>query len=117
MKGSSWLRLIVFLVCLGFILPAFAADEAKKDETKIKGTIVASTPDPSGKLAPIIIQTDKEQFGVINNAVAKKMAKYPGQKATVTGKVQEMDGKKVIEVWLFERQDPSGKKPKIKQPS
>lgn len=117
MRGSNWLRSIVFLACLGFVLPAFAQDKEKNEETKIKGTVVASAPDPSGKLAPIIIQTDKEQFSVVNNAAAKKMAKHSGKKVTVTGKVQEMDGKKVIEVWLFQRQDDSGKKSKFKQPS
>ena len=117
MKGSIWIRWIVFLACVGLALPAFSAEEKAKDETKIKGTIVASPADPSGKLAPIVIKTDKEEFGVINNALAKKMAKYPGKKASLTGKVQEMDGKKVIEVWLFERQDDSGKKPKLKQPT
>ena len=116
MKGSTWIRLIVFLGCLALTVPALAAEQKAKDETTLTGTIVASAPDPAGKLAPIVIQTDKEQFGVINNALAKKMAKYPGKKASVTGKVQELDGKKVIEVWLFQRQDESGKK-KIPQPN
>lgn len=104
MKGSNWLRLIVFLVCFGFVLPAFAAEEKAKDEAKIKGaTIVEAKGDPGAKLAALALKTDKEEFQLVDNAVAKKMQKYTGSKANVTGKFQEVAGKKVFEAWVFER--------------
>jgi hypothetical protein len=80
--------------------------------------IVSVPADPSGKLAPVAIKTDKETLAVLNNAVAKKkMEPHVGNKAKLTGVIKEMEGKKVMEVWLFERVDESGKKPKFKQPS
>jgi hypothetical protein len=108
---------VVFMTAFALALPAFAAEEEGKDETKIRGTIVASPEDPTGKLAPIALQTDKEQFGIANNPLAKKMSKYVGKKAELTGKVQEIDGKKVIEVWLYQRMEDSGKKKKFEQPT
>ena len=115
MNRKVWVSLIVLLVCFAFVLPALAAEEKKKDEAKIKGAIVEAAADPGGKLAPVAIKTDKDQFQLVNNAVAKKMQKYIGAKANVTGKYQEVGGKKAFEAWVFERYE-EGKKPR-KQPS
>jgi uncharacterized protein YggE len=117
MKRNVWMHLSVLLVCLAFVLPAFAAEEKKKDEVKIKGAIVEATPDAEGKLASVAIKTDKEQFQLVNNALAKKMKKFMGAKANVTGKFRDVGGKKVFEAWIFERIDESGKKPGLKQPT
>ena len=115
MKRNVWGVLLVLLVCLAFVLPAFAAEEKKKDEAKIKGAIVEAAADPGGKLAPVAIKTDKDQFQLVNNAVAKKMRKYIGGKANVTGKYQEVGGKKAFEAWVFERYE-EGQKPR-RQPT
>jgi hypothetical protein len=117
MRRSVWVHLFVLLVCLAFVLPAFAAEEKAKED-KVTGTIVSVPADPSGKLAPIAIKTEKETLAVINNAISKKkMEPHVGQKAKLTGIIKEMNGKKVMEVWIFERVDESGKKPKLKQPT
>jgi len=117
MRRGVWVHLFVLLVCLAFVLPAFAADEKAKEE-KVTGTIVSMPADPSGKLAPIGIKTDKETLAVLNNAISKKkMEPHVGKKAKMTGVFKEIDGKKVMEVWVFERVDESAKKSKFKQPS
>lgn len=116
MKRFISIGFLVLVLSLALSLPSFGAEkekEKKTDETKISGTLVTSAEDPTGKLAPVVIETEKEQYGVLNNALGKKLAKYPGKKAVVTGKVQEADGKKVIEPWLFERQDPGAKKRRL----
>jgi hypothetical protein len=118
MRRSVCVQLFVLLVCLAFVLPAFGAEEKKAKEDKVTGTIVSMPADPSGKLAPIGIKTDKETLAVLNNSISKKkMEPHVGKKAKLTGVIKEMDGKKVMEVWVFERVDESGKKPKFKQPS
>ena len=71
---------------------------------------------PCGKLAPLAIRTDKEQYPLVQNALANKMVKYVGSKAKVTGRFVQVGDKKAMEPWLYERQDESGKKPKFKQP-
>ena len=117
MKKGKWTHLFIFLACSAFVLPAFAAEEKKTEGTKITGTIVEITPEPSGKMASIALKTDKEQIALVNNAVAKKMAKFVGKKANVTGKVTESEGKKVMEAWVFQRIDESGKKSLLRQPT
>jgi hypothetical protein len=118
MRRSVWVHLFVLLVCLAFVLPASAAEEKKAKEDVVSGMIVSVPADPSGKLAPVAIKTDKETLAVLNNAIAKKkMEPHVGKKAKLTGVIKEMEGKKVMEVWVFERIDESGKKPKLKQPT
>lgn len=118
MRKSVWVQLFVLLVCLAFVLPALAAEEKKAKEDKVSGTIVSVPADPSGKLAPIAIKTDKETINVLSNSISKKkMEPHVGKKAKLTGVIKEMDGKKVMEVWVFERVDESAKKSKFKQPS
>lgn len=116
MKRYIGIGFLALVLSLALSLPSFGAEkekEKKTDETKISGTLISSPEDPTGKLAPVIVQTEKEQYGVLNNALGKKLAKYPGKKAVVTGMVQEADGKKVIEAWLFERQEPGAKKRRL----
>lgn len=108
--------LFVSALCLGFAYAQEKQGEKKTDETKISGTIVQTEPDPSGKLAPLAIKTDKEQYPLVQNALANKMAKYVGSKAKVTGRIVQVEGQKAMEPWLYERQDNSGKKSKFKQP-
>jgi hypothetical protein len=108
--------LFVTVVFLGSAYAQESKGEKKTDETKISGTIVQTEPDPSGKLAPVAIKTDKEQYPLVQNALAGKMAKYVGSKAKVTGRIVQMGDKKAMEPWLYERQDESAKKSKFKQP-
>ena len=118
MRRSMWVPLFVLLVSLAFALPAFGADEKKAKEDVVSGMIMSAPTDPSGKLAPLLIKTDKETLAVLNNAIAKKkMVPHVGKKAKLTGVIKEMDGKKVMEVWVYERMDESGKKSKLKQPT
>jgi hypothetical protein len=60
--------------------------------------------------------TDKDQYPLIQNALAAKMGKYVGSKAKITGRFVEVGNKKAIEAWLYERQGESGKKARFKQP-
>ena len=102
MKRNGRLLMVGFcalVICLVFAMPAFAGDEVK-----IKGTIVAAPADPSGTLAPIAIQCEDGLYAVVNNTVAKKMAKFVGSKAKLTGLVKETEGKKVFTPWIFSRQ-------------
>ncbi len=118
MRRSMWVLLFILLVCLAFVLPALGAEEKKAKEDVVSGMIVSAPADPSGKLAPLLVKTDKETFAVINNAIAKKkMEPHVGKKAKLTGIIKEIDGKKAMEVWVFERIDDSGKKPRLKQPT
>ena len=117
-RRVSFISILMFMTVV-FLSSAYAQDkqgEKKTDETKINGTIVQVEPDPSGKLAPLAIKTDKEQYPLVQNALANKMAKYVGSKAKVTGRIVQVGDKKAMEPWLYERQDGSGKKPKFKQP-
>ena len=110
---------VVLLFTAGFMSSALAQEkkgEMKTDETKITGTIVQMEKDPSGKLAPLAIKTDKELYPLVQNALADKMAKYAGKKAKVTGRFVQVGDKKALEPWLYERQDESGKSPRFKQP-
>jgi len=112
MRRSVCVKIFVLLVCLAFVVPAYAAEEKKPKEEKISGTIVSATADPSGILAPIAIKTDKETINVLNNAVSKKkMEPHVGKKAKLTGVFKEINGKKVMEVWVFQRVEESAKKP------
>jgi hypothetical protein len=118
------LRKMSFITALLLISPVFlnSADaqekkaEAKTNETKIMGTIVQMEKDPSGRLAPLAIMTDKDQYPLIQNALAAKMGKHVGSKAKITGRFVEVGNKKAIEAWLYERQGESGKKARFKQP-
>jgi len=112
MRRNLWVHLFVVLVCLAFVLPAYAAEEKKLKEDNISGTIVSAPADPSGKLAPVAVKTDKETIAVLNNAVSKKkMEPHVGKQAKLTGVIKEMDGKKVMEVWVCLRVEESAKKP------
>jgi hypothetical protein len=117
-KKASFISVLLFITVV-FLNPVYGQEkqgDKKTDEVKVSGTIVQTESDPSGKLAPVAIKTDKEQYPLIQNALANKMAKYAGSKAKVTGRFVDVGNKKVLEPWLYERQDPSGKKPKFKQP-
>ena len=110
MKGYQ--KLIIKLCVLIFIIAlgtyAFATDKVK--EQKFSGTLVSAPADPSGKLAPIALECKDGVFPVKKNAVSEKMLKkWLGKKLDVTGVMEELDGKKVINPWLFIE---AGAKPK-----
>jgi hypothetical protein len=111
MRRTAWFYLSVVLACCVFVLPAFA--EGKDAQIKIGGAIIVEAKaDPGAGLAPLALKTDKGEFQLLDNAIAKKMQKYVGGKADVTGRIREVGGKKVFEPYLFERMDPTGKKPR-----
>lgn len=114
MRKNVWVHLSVLLVCLVFVSPAPAAEEKRRqDQTKLGGaTVVEAKANPGAKLAPLALKTDKGEFQLVDNAIAKKMQKYIGGKADVTGRFHEVGGKKVFEPFVFERMDPTGKKPR-----
>lgn len=97
----------VAVVSLALAMPAIGQEKKKKDEDVLKGTLEAAPVAAGGKLAPLVIKTDKESYPVVQNAVVKKMEKHVGKKGKFTGKIKEMDGKKVMEVWVYERQEDS----------
>ena len=106
MKRNFFVCLVVCVVSLALALPAFA--QAKKDipkEERLKNAVIvkAAQPDASGKLSTIAIQTDKETFPVLRNAIAKKMEPHVGSKTDLMGIYKEVDGKKVFEPWVFQR--------------
>jgi hypothetical protein len=109
MKTKRWTYLWILLIGSAFALPAFAAEEKKKDESKITGTIVEVAADPSGRLASVALKTDREQILLMSNAVTKKISKHVGKKADVTGKLTESGGIKIMEPWVFQRKEDSGK--------
>ncbi|MDD5205611.1 MAG: hypothetical protein PHS17_09325 [Desulfobacterales bacterium] len=98
--------LCVAVVSLVLAMPALG-QEKKKDEDVLKGTLEAAPAPAGGKLAPFVVKTDKESYPVVRNAVVKKMEKHVGKKAKFTGKIKEMDGRKVMEVWVYERMEES----------
>ncbi len=112
MKKSGKIKSFFFIFCVAVIslalaMPALGQEKKKKDEDVLKGTLEAGTAAGGGKLAPFVIKTEKESYPVVQNAVVKKMEKHVGKKAKFTGKIKEMDGKKVMEVWVYERMDDS----------
>jgi hypothetical protein len=71
--------------------------------------VISAPADPSGKLSPLAIQTEKETLAVLKNAVfQKKMQPHVGKKSTLTGVIKEMHRKKVMEVWVFQRMEWTG---------
>lgn len=97
MKRGIWVSLSIFFVCFALALPALSAEQNKKDETKITGTIVEVGADPTGKLAPVALRTEKGEFALVNNAVTKEMAKLVGKTVEITGRVIEPGSKIVME--------------------
>lgn len=116
-KSCFTVMMMAAIVLMGSAFSQGKEAEKKTDETKITGVIVQIEPDPSGKLAPLAIKTEKEQYPLAQNALTVKMAKYVGKKAKVTGRVLEVDSKKAFEPWLYERQDDAKNKSKFKQPT
>jgi len=99
---ASWLVLAIVLVCLA---PLVFANE----EVKVTGMVAVAPDDPEGKLAPLVIQSEKEIIALVKNAVAQKIAKKIGKKVDVTGTIAEVGGKKILTPWLFME---AGAKPK-----
>lgn len=119
LRKASFISILSFVTVV-FLGSAYAQEskgEKKTDESKINGTIIQVEPDPSGKLAPLAIKSDKDLYPLVHNALATKMAKYVGSKAKVTGRIVQVGDKKAMEPWLYERQDASAKKSRFKQPA
>lgn len=105
-KNAVLLILCVLVVSLALAMPALAQEKKKEKPDKAWGTLVAAQADPSGKISPIALENqNKEIVPLLNNAVAKKLEKMPGKKVEVQGKFKEMDGKKVLEPWVFVQKD------------
>ncbi|MDO9567061.1 MAG: hypothetical protein Q7J15_10010 [Candidatus Desulfaltia sp.] len=98
------LRLLGVGFCVLIVSVMFAMTALAGDEVKITGKIIAAPADPSGTLAPIAIECKDGQYAVANNVPGKKMVPFVGSDVKLTGVVKEVDGKKVMTVWLFERQ-------------
>lgn len=112
MKQNLRLLSVGFFVLIVSVM--FAMTALAGDEVKIKGKIIAAPADPSGALAPIAIECKEGQYAVVNNVPGKKMVPFVGSDVKLTGVVKEVDGKKVMTVWLFERQ---AAKKKLPQPN
>ncbi|MDI6687518.1 MAG: hypothetical protein QME06_04775 [Desulfobacterales bacterium] len=112
MKQNLRLLSVGFFVLIVSVM--FAMTALAGDEVKITGKIVAAPADPSGTLAPIAIECKDGQYALVNNVPGKKMVQFVGSDVKVTGVVKEVDGKKVMTAWVFERQ---GAKKKIPQPN
>ncbi len=119
MRKKSGLFTVVctLFLCLALASPALAQDK-KKDikPDKVWGMVVAGKPDPSGKFSSVALETQKrETLPLMANAVVKKVEKLIGKGVEIQGKLREMDGKKVLEVWTFiqkEKPDAPTKKAK-----
>lgn len=115
LKGLAVI-LVVALVSLALTLPALAQEKKKEKSDKVWGTLVTAPSDPSGKIAPVALETQKKEVvPLANNAVAKKLQKMMGKKVEIEGKLKEANGKKVLEPWIFvqkDRPDVPTKKPK-----
>lgn len=98
------LKLLGVGFCVLIVSVMFAMTALAGDEVKITGKIVAAPADPSGTLAPIAIDCKDGQYAVVNNVPGKKMVQFVGSDVKVTGLVKESEGKKVMTVWIFERQ-------------
>jgi hypothetical protein len=101
-KGLFTLVCILF-TCLAIALPALA-QEKKKDikPDKVWGMVVAGKPDPSGKFSSVALETQKKEvLPLMANDVVKKVEKLIGKGVEIQGKLKEVDGKKVLEVWTF----------------
>lgn len=91
------IRLCVWIFVLAVVSAAFAGEEKK-----ITGTVVAVPEDPSGKLAPIVLETQDGVYQIVPNAISEKMKKrWVGKKVDLTGMVEEKDGKKIITPWVI----------------
>jgi len=116
-KTGLFTFICVLFICLALALPALA-QEKKKDvkPDKVWGMVVAGKPDPSGKLSSVALETQKKEIlPLTSNAVVKKVEKLVGKGVEIQGKLREMDGKKVLEVWTFvqkEKPDAPTKKAK-----
>ena len=106
-------RLSFLLAGVVFLMAFLAADTAiadeKNKEVKITGMVVTVPADPAGKLAGIAIKSDDAQYAVVQNAIAKKIAKKVGKKLDITGVVEDKGEQKILVPWTF--QD-AGAKPK-----
>jgi hypothetical protein len=103
-KRNIFFVLCVFMVSLALAMPTLAQGKDKKEDKpdKIWGTIVSAQADPAGKLAPVAIETPKKEVvPLLANANTKKLQKIIGKKVQVEGKFKDVDGKKVMEPWVF----------------
>jgi hypothetical protein len=117
-KKSILFVMAVLMVSLALAVPALAQGKNKKKEDKpdkLWGTIVAAKPDAAGKLAPIAIETQKKEIvPLAGNAVSKKLQKIVGKKVEIEGKFKEVEGKKILEAWVFvQKEKPDAKDKKL----
>jgi hypothetical protein len=116
-KKPAFIVFFAVLLCFALAMPALAQEKKKEKTDKVWGTIVSQPADPSGKLAPVALETQKKEImPLLNNAVAKKLEKIMGKKVEVEGKINKgADGKNFLEPWIFvqkDRPDAPTKKPK-----
>jgi len=117
LKGGSEMRMIrnkkavlmvlcVFIVSLALAMPALAQEKKKDKNDKVWGTLVSAKAEPSGKVAPVAVENQKKEIILLaNNGVAKKLEKLAGVKVEIEGKFKDVDGKKVLEPWVYVRKD------------
>lgn len=114
-KRSVLMILGVFVVSMVLAMPSLAQEKKKEKHDKVWGTLVSAKDEPSGKVSPIALETQKKEIvPLANNAVAKKLEKKVGSKMEIEGQFKDVDGKKVLEPWVFvqkESPDTPTKKP------
>ncbi|RJR53598.1 MAG: hypothetical protein C4576_01545 [Desulfobacteraceae bacterium] len=105
-KKAVLMVLLVFIVSLALAMPALAQEKKKDKNDKVWGTLVSAKAEPSGKVAPVALETQKKEIvPLVNNGVAKKLEKLAGVKVEIEGQFKDLDGKKVLEPWVYVRKD------------
>jgi len=108
MKNNKAVLMIlcVFAVSLAIAMTALAQEKKKEKSDKVWGTLVSAKAEPSGKVSTIALETQKKEIvPLVNNAVAKKLENKVGSKMEIEGQFKEVDGKKVLEPWVYVRKD------------
>jgi len=100
------LMILCVFVSLALAMPALAQEKKKEKSDKVWGTLVSAKVDPSGKVSPVALETQKKEIvPLAYNAVAKKLERKVGSKMEIEGQFKEVDGKKVLEPWVYVRKD------------
>jgi hypothetical protein len=118
-KSGLFTVTCVLFICLALALPALAQDKKKEDKPdKLWGMVVAGKADASasGRLSSVALETQKKEIvPLTSNAVTKKIEKIVGKGVEVQGKLRQVDGKKVMEVWNFvQKEKPDAPTKKVK---
>lgn len=108
LKKPHLLIFLAVIVCFVFAVDVLAQQKDKKADKadKVWGTIVTQPAGAAGTGAAVALETQKKEIvPLVNNAVAKKLEKIVGKKVEVEGRIKQVDGKNVLEPWIFVQKD------------